>query len=228
MTRRIDWGNHAVELVLVVVGILAALAIDDWRHERQARQQEFQLLGQLHQDLTRDLEAIRQTMKDRANVVAAMATLRTMVEGAPLDEGTFSTAMARTATLERFAFRRGAYAIIKSGTASLSDDELRILLSDYYEYSTVLANQSIADIEHSFLSFWLPFVKEYARDWRYDQHYYAQDPQAMLADPNFRQLLITEVDNNLALIRKLEPLSEQMVELLAKIEAKRESLSRSP
>ena len=227
MKREIDWANHAVELALVVVGILIALGIDNWHTVQQERQSEYRVLGQLHQDLARDLEAIKKIMKDHEAAIAAMAELREMINGAPFDEALFSTSVARAATLERFAFRRGAYEVIKSGAVKLSDEDLRIRLSDYYEYDTVLANQSVEDIEFSFLSFWLPFVREHARDWRYDDYFFAHDPAAMLADPVFGQLLVTEHDNNTALIRRLVPLAEQMRDLLDRIEASRESSSRS-
>jgi hypothetical protein len=228
MNRRIDWANHAVELALVVVGILIALGIDNWRTEQQEHQSEHRVLGQLHQDLVRDLEAINQIMVDREASIAAMAKLREMIEGAPFDEARFSAAVARAATLQRFAFRRGAYEVIKSGAVRLADEDLRIRLSDYYEYDTVLANQSIEDIEYSFQNFWLPFIREHARDWRYDDYFYAHDTRAMLDDPMFGQLLVTEHDNNTALIRRLTPLAEQMQDLLARVESNRGNSSRNP
>jgi hypothetical protein len=228
MKRDIDWANHAVELALVVVGILIALGIDNWHTEQQERRSENRVLGQLHQDLARDLEAINEIMAEREASIAAMAELRGMIEGAPFDEALFSLAVARAATLQRFAFRRGAYEVIKSGAVRLADEDLRIRLSDYYEYDTVLANQSIEDIEFSFLSFWLPFVREYAREWRYNDYFFAHDPRAMLADPMFRQLLVTDNDNNTALIRRLKPLAEQMRDLLDRIEASRGNSSRNP
>ena len=228
MKRDIDWANHAVELALVIVGILIALGIDNWHTEQQERRSEFRVLGQLHQDLARDLAAINEIMAEREASIAAMAELRGTIDGAPFDEAHFSLAVARAATLQRFAFRRGAYEIIKSGAVSLSDEDLRIRLSDYYEYDTVLANQSIEDIEYSFLTFWLPFIREHARDWRYNDYFYAHDPRAMLGDPMFRQLLVTEHDNNTALIRRLTPLAAQMQDLLARVEVSRENWSRTP
>jgi hypothetical protein len=228
MNRQVDWANHAVELALVVVGILIALGIDNWHTEQEERQSEYRVLGQLHQDLTRDLESINEIMAEREASIAAMAELLEMIEGAPSDEADFSRAVARAATLQRFAFRRGAYEVIKSGAVRLSDEDLRIRLSDYYEYDTVLANQSIEDIEYSFLNFWLPFIREHARDWRYNDYFYAHDRRAMLDDPMFRQLLVTENDNNTALIRRLRPLAGQMQDLLVRVETNRGNSSRNP
>ena len=228
MKREIDWANHAVELALVVVGILIALGIDNWRTEQQERQGEYRVLGQLHQDLARDLEAINEILADREASIAAMEELRGMIDGALFDEARFSAAVASAATLERFAFRRGAYEVIKSGAVRLADEDLRIRLSDYYEYDTVLANQSVEDIEYSFLNFWLPFIRKHARDWRYDDYFHAHDARAMLDDPMFLQLIVTEYDNNTALIRRLEPLAEQMQDLIARVAASRGNSSRSP
>ena len=50
----------AVELLLLVVGILIALAIDDWMQDRRDAQTERQYLEGIVRDLDRDLEILEE------------------------------------------------------------------------------------------------------------------------------------------------------------------------
>jgi hypothetical protein len=49
-------------------------------------------------------------------------------------------------TLGRIEFRRGAYEIIRSSALALSDPDLRIAMSDYYEYSHRTSDLPAADL----------------------------------------------------------------------------------
>jgi hypothetical protein len=47
----IDWRELLLQLIVVFVGLLAALQVDGWKDERQRRKTELVYLGRLHQDL---------------------------------------------------------------------------------------------------------------------------------------------------------------------------------
>ena len=56
--RDLRWGQVAVEMLLLVLGILIALAIDDWMQDRRDAQTERQYLEGIVRDLDRDLEIL--------------------------------------------------------------------------------------------------------------------------------------------------------------------------
>lgn len=56
----VDWGNTARELVLIIVGVLVALAVNNWNARRQERSLEARLLIQLRTAVAADLRAIRE------------------------------------------------------------------------------------------------------------------------------------------------------------------------
>ena len=55
-TLKINWRQTATEFVIIVVGVLAALAVDEWRSERNDRQIEAEYLFRLRTDIQADIE----------------------------------------------------------------------------------------------------------------------------------------------------------------------------
>ena len=55
-TLKINWQQTATEFVVIVVGVLAALAVDEWRSERNDRQIESEYVLRLRTDIQADIE----------------------------------------------------------------------------------------------------------------------------------------------------------------------------
>ncbi len=53
---RINWQQSATEFVVIVVGVLAALAVDQWRSERDDRKTEAEYITRLRIDVEADIE----------------------------------------------------------------------------------------------------------------------------------------------------------------------------
>ena len=53
---RINWQQAATEFVVIVFGVLAALAVDEWRSERQDRITEREYLARIRADLQSDID----------------------------------------------------------------------------------------------------------------------------------------------------------------------------
>jgi hypothetical protein len=55
---RINWPRAIGEFVIIVMGVLAALAVDEWRSEYNDRKTEVDYLGRLRVDIERDIEEL--------------------------------------------------------------------------------------------------------------------------------------------------------------------------
>ena len=53
---KINWQQTAIEFVVIVVGVLAALAVDQWRSERDDRKTEVEYITRLRIDVEADIE----------------------------------------------------------------------------------------------------------------------------------------------------------------------------
>ncbi len=55
---RINWPRATGEFVIIVMGVLAALAVDEWRSDYNDRKTEVDYLGRLRVDIERDIEEL--------------------------------------------------------------------------------------------------------------------------------------------------------------------------
>jgi hypothetical protein len=55
----IDWRRASAEFVVIVVGVLVALAVDQWRNENENRRVEAEYLARIKEDLRADIENFR-------------------------------------------------------------------------------------------------------------------------------------------------------------------------
>jgi hypothetical protein len=68
--REMRWGHLALELVLLVSGILIALAVDGWIDDRRDARLEREYLGRLERDLDQNLEILREFVEFEGRQVA--------------------------------------------------------------------------------------------------------------------------------------------------------------
>lgn len=213
------WYKLGVEFVLIIAGILIALAIDNWNKQRETRQLEVQLLQQVRQDLLRDNEAIETVRTRRERAAASIRSVIEMMDSDDPELPQLERHLSLVFTLSRIEFRDGAYEIIKSSALALTDPDLRIAMSDYYEYEAPIFQGDISDIEYSFLKFWLPFIIANIKDWEYEKYARPEEPAALLADETFRRMLSAELGNNEAVVEKAPRLGAQIRDLIEMIDA---------
>ncbi|WP_425411076.1 hypothetical protein [Hyphococcus sp.] len=61
--KRQDWATVLIEFVLVILGVLIALQVNNWNEERQARSEERRILERLHEELI-SVQATRSRITD--------------------------------------------------------------------------------------------------------------------------------------------------------------------
>ena len=71
----IDWSRLGAEAVVIIVSVLAALALDDWRDARADRELEHHLIVSLKEDLTADLDELDSVLKSAEAVEQASGFL---------------------------------------------------------------------------------------------------------------------------------------------------------
>jgi|GEM_PF-1830886 len=124
------------EIVLVVIGILIAVQIDDWNENRKKAKLEQKILNEIKVDLQNDLHEIRDEMVGYNLIQKADSAL----------EAFYFTEAPFTDTLGSFVYLiernphfnpiNGGYQLLKShGIDLISNDSLRLLINRYYEQS---------------------------------------------------------------------------------------------
>ena len=77
----IDWRKAATEFVVIVVGVLAALAVDQWRDDRNDRATEVEYLARLKSDLNSDVlqfARFEEIFETKARVIVQLRDFETL------------------------------------------------------------------------------------------------------------------------------------------------------
>ncbi len=150
----LKYSRYAIgEIVLVVVGILIALYINNWNEARKEREFELEMLKEVAKSLNSDREYLG--MLQRRNEVKenALQTMHEMIEsgGAYPDSVLLKTYNDLT-NRSFFMYNTGAYESIKSaGMDKISNDSIRAGLIELYESQI----PTITEIMHFFQDYQL-------------------------------------------------------------------------
>ncbi len=124
------------EIILVVIGILIALAANNWSIEQAERLQESKYLKNIKLDLEKDLGNLEYNLNFRRDKLAGTKKLISQINGTPVDDLTeLSRNVFNTLNEERFTPNNSTYTeLASSGNLNLiSVDSIKILLLELEE-----------------------------------------------------------------------------------------------
>ncbi len=81
---KLDWPYAVGELIIVTVGVLIALAIDQWNSDRLERVEELQFVDQLIADLNFDLGGFEAELRDLDLKEASLRRIQSILATADL------------------------------------------------------------------------------------------------------------------------------------------------
>ena len=122
------------EIILVVIGILIALSINNWNEGRKAIKQEIKILSELKNDLKTNLDEITETYNTTKNRQNATVTILDYFEkNKPIDDS-LKSAFESIKGDGIFNTANTSYKFIESqGINTLSNDSLRIRITEMFE-----------------------------------------------------------------------------------------------
>jgi hypothetical protein len=184
------------EILLVVIGILIALQINNWNENRKNRIFEQEILFQLQENLKKDqasLKLIRhnftRAIQSSNKIVDAINTKTTEQDSIPLWLGD-------VVQFDRFQPLTNGYEVLKSrGLDKISNRELRFLLGGYYDDESKHVVKSIGDLETTFLNYWVPILNKNATDFKFKHHFEVQDYEGFFNENRIKNMLINNRDN---------------------------------
>jgi len=127
------------EIVLVVIGILIALQINNWNENRKAKVQEHSSMIEVIENLRFDIMRCENNNTTNINVIQGLDSLRTSIghtiDGIDETNNIYYYSIKYCDEYGQAVINRSAYnEMISSGTVKLIDNKiLKSSLSDYYE-----------------------------------------------------------------------------------------------
>ena len=164
------------EILLVVIGILLALQINNWNEARKARTFEREILTQIQINLQKDRQRLIEIVDIGIRARASIEKILNVEQGESSDSLHYW--LGNIIRFARFQSLTNAYEALKSeGLDVIQNKELRFLLGSYYDDKLKLMDKSNQDIEWSFLEEWLPLVRTQLIEFRYGEYVELEDDQ---------------------------------------------------
>ena len=193
------------EIILVVIGILIALQINNWNEDQKSRKDERYVLTEVLKNLEEDAILVKEIIAQREKAKTAIIELQKFVSSESKDTDSLKFYLVDILTFERYFPINNAYEILKSKGLQLSNNELTTEISRYYDYEQPKMSNSIVDIEVTILKVFndrnglVRFLSLIEKD----EQMVVKNPN----DPNFIEelsfFLIAFQDNNGGTLNKL-------------------------
>jgi len=159
--KPVQYARYAIgEIVLVVIGILIALQINNWNEERKNKKFEDEILYLISENLNNDsISLSRELFRAKRAIILTDRLLESVAQKDYHDS--LNSWMGKIIVFERFKSQSSAFEVLKAkGIETISNKELQLALIAYYEQRLFNTYQSLADVEGSFKTDWMPIIKE--------------------------------------------------------------------
>ncbi len=212
--RPIKYARYAIgEIVLVVIGILIALQINNWNEQRKTKKFEDETLQLISQNLKNDSILLsKELFQAKRAVNLTDRLLRSVTQKDYSDSLNFW--MGKIIVFERFKSQSSAFEVLKSkGIESISDKKLQMSLISYYEQSLFNTYQSLNDVEKSFNNDWVPVVKEDFSGYNWMDYGVPSNSKEFFEKPSTIVMFKMFKNNRAGSINQLETSIEEITEI---------------
>jgi len=192
----LKYSRYAIgEIVLVVIGILIALQINNWNEEKKNKAFEKEILEQLSANLIKDKMTLQMVT---ANFDHAVNSTQKILRSnwSPMEQDSLQYWLGDVIQFDRFQPLTNAYEVAKSkGLDLISNKQLRFLLGTYYDDASKHAVKSIEDIERVFSGHWVPFMQKEGLDFKFREYVVVRDYTIFKEDTDAKGVLRLNQDN---------------------------------
>ena len=201
------------EIVLVMVGILFAMQVNNWNEQRKFLKFEKEILFLIVQNLESD--SILLTEEMHKTDLALDLTDRLLAQVAKQNySDSLNFWMGKIISFERFKSQSSAFEVLKAkGIDNISDKELQLALISYYDESLFQLYESLKDVLDSFNADWIPLLKTDFSDFKFRDYGTPIDSKAFFEKPSTILLIKLYKDNRGGQVRKMESALAKITEI---------------
>ena len=184
------------EILLVVIGILIAMQINNWNEDRKLSLALDSSLWEVREDLIQDTMELNRMIIIRKIDFEAQKKVIAVLEGNQPQTNTLYADLARVMLRRNVTLIRNGFDLINEiGLSKLSNISLRNALVVYYNKNQVDVANEVSDDNYEFENVWLPYVREHFREWDFDEIAIPVEDSFILMDTYLLTTLKTNMNN---------------------------------
>ncbi|MBW2937136.1 hypothetical protein KXJ69_03400 [Aureisphaera sp. CAU 1614] len=192
------------EIVLVVIGILIALQINNLNEEKKNREFEKEILIQIQENINIDKLALKHIVNDFSKAITSSEKIL-QSDVSDKNKDSIKIWLGNIIMFDRFQPLTNAYEVIKSkGLDKISNKKLRFLLGKYYDDEASHMVKSTNDIELTFNDHWLPVLFDEMVEFEFKKSVELKDYKILLSPSKAQNILKLNRDNLASGINRLK------------------------
>ncbi len=183
------------EILLVVIGILIALQINNWNEHRNNRAFENEILTQIRANLIKDKLSLIAIVNSNNKAVYSSKKILSLKPNEVTNDS-IKYWLGDVIQFDRFQPLTNAYEVLKSkGLDQVSNIQLRFLLGTYYDDKAKHIQLSVDDIKYTFVNDWLPEMKKNIVDLKFKNYVALENYNDFVRPGETRNILLLNIDN---------------------------------
>jgi len=183
------------EIVLVVIGILIALQINNLNEHRKNMEFEKEILTQIQTNLKKDKLTLMHILSNYDKAIKSSNKILKSELSENISDS-IKIWLGDIIQFDRFQPLTNAYEVLKSnGLDKVSNKELRFLLGTYYDDEASHMVKSISDIELAFNEHWTPILLEEMVAFKFKKFVELKDYSILLKPSKAQNILKLNRDN---------------------------------
>lgn len=159
------------EILLVVIGILIALQINNWNEEKKIDRMVSQALSEIREDLVQDTLTLQSRITLQLAEFEAQTRIVDALTRQTLNGEEHRSDLGKLMLVRETVLLRNGYDYLKElGVSHLNHPELRQTLLQYYEHDYTMIRMDLQNDEFEFEDVWLPYARVHFKDWEFGEY----------------------------------------------------------
>ncbi|TFV93633.1 hypothetical protein E4S40_15430 [Algoriphagus kandeliae] len=182
------------EILLVVIGILIALSINNWNEDRKNKIKERELLNELTKDLREDLVMLEFQLSQSDSILKYLNVLKNPPPPGKAFDDALASADKGTLANYRYSAMRSIESI---GIDIIQSKDLLESINNYYRWWDFGNEIYRIDFDEFWKSEWLPFFRKYTdrgvSGGNFSRTFSPKDYEGMINDPDYQNILMGKI-----------------------------------
>ena len=207
------------EIILVVIGILIALQINNWNEKKKIDGEILQALTEIRSNLITDSLIITKTRSIKTRDIQIQYQVISELESKTIPYDSIETHLGRVMLARRIRLIDNGYELMKKyGLELLKNQKLRNELNNYYTQYTKAIYDDTEDDEYEFITVYLPYIRNHYLNFEWGKQGVPSDYDELESDQYFLTTLKVNIKNQESTLMALDYGAKQIQVILPMLE----------